>query len=90
MGGDDLIGVFVVVQEIQEIGARAGDRILLRPWAPRPVLLQRELGHSDAAWAFGSHAELLFTRPTLPVRLALRLLRDRLRPQPRRRHLRLM
>ena len=85
-----LTGVFVVEREIPEIGARPGDRIVLRPWAPRPALLQRALGVHETTWAFSDRSQLIFTRPHLPHPLALRYLQDHPPRPPRPRHLRVM
>lgn len=80
-------GVFQIVREIPEIGARVGDRLVLRPHAERPAIIQRTV---DPTWAFSCCAELAFTHPPLPTDVALRILRDRV-PCPRpHRHLRVL
>lgn len=79
-------GVFEVTAEIEEIGARVGDRIVVRPWAPRVALLQRTV---PPHFAFDGRARLIFTRPALDRGHGLRVLRDRLHPRQRPPHLRL-
>ena len=66
-------GVFEVIQEIEEIGARESDLIVLRPWADRPAVLQRTI---DPRWAFGARCSLFYTDPPMMDGLALRLLRE--------------
>ena len=64
---------FVVEREIPEIGARVGDRLVLRPWAPRACVLQHDV---VPTWAFAPGLRLIFTRPRLPHLLALRFLEE--------------
>ena len=72
---DDVVGVFEVIKEIEEIGARIGDRLGIGETQPWPVSLARHLSHADAQWAFLSeYAAFEFTRPPLPEALALQLL----------------
>jgi hypothetical protein len=62
-----LTAVFEVVADIEEIGAVAGDRIVVRPDAPwRPYALVRPLSHAGARWVFGERCRLLFTDPPSP------------------------
>lgn len=82
----DITGVFEVVAEIEEIGAKVGDRIVVRPWAPRVALLQRTI---PPHFAFDERSRLIFTRPALDHRQALQTLRGRL-PRPPRPPLRLL
>ena len=90
----ELTGVFEVVAEIEEIGARVGDKILVRPHhAQHPYILMRPLGHAQARWAFRTEfCRLVFTKPPLPPALALARRRGSGPPQPPRRprHLRLV
>lgn len=82
----DITGVFEVLEEIPEIGALPGDRLVVRPHALRPGLLQRIVAPH---WAFDRRCRLMFTRPHLPGD-ALRRLQDRLPRSPRPGHLRLL
>ena len=71
------VGVFEVTREIQEIGARPGDRIVVGRGENWPVALARTLSLTDARWALQSeHAKLEFTLPyDTPVQDAVRELR---------------
>ncbi len=85
---DPFTGVFEVVEAIDEIGARAGDELVVRPaegW--RPYALVRPLGPSAARWLFSDRARLVFTDPPMPHHLARRFLED---GSPPRRQLRLV
>lgn len=85
-----ITGVFEVTKEIEEIGARVGDRIVVRPGSKvRPFGMVRSLSRSEAWWAFSERCRLLATEPTLPPRLARRRLRAALTPRGPG-HLRLM
>lgn len=84
---DELTAVFHVTAPIEEIGAREGDRLVIRPRAIRPALLQRTV---EPRWAFDPRCEMAFTRPHLPREHALRRLRDHLPRQRRPGHLRLV
>lgn len=81
-----LTGVFEVLEEIEEIGAWVGDRIVLAQHRPWPVSLARRLGHADARWAFTDRCVLEFTRPPS----ARRDLHRRWRPLYLPGHLRLL
>ena len=72
-----LVGVFEVLAEIEEIGARVGDHLVIGEHQGWPVSLARELSHDDARWAFGPSCALEFTRySSLSRPDALRHLRD--------------
>ena len=72
-----ITGVFEVVQEIEEIGGRVGDRLVLASHEAWPISLVRKLGHDDAHWAFHrKYATLELTYPPMTNGLALRLLRE--------------
>lgn len=59
-----ITGVFEVVAEIEEIGARVGDMLVVGEDQPHPVCLVRNLGTHDARWAFRPEcARLVLTRP---------------------------
>ena len=58
-----LTGVFEVLEEIPEIGAMVGDRLVIGEREPWPVCLVRNLGTADARWAFTTRCALLFTDP---------------------------
>ena len=61
----DLTAVFHVTREIEEIGAREGDRLVIGEGGLWPVALARQLGHADARWAFrAEYTRLLFTLPS--------------------------
>lgn len=84
----EFTGVFHVVEPIEEIGGRPGDRLVIRPGAAwRPYSLVRPLTLADAHWAFSSRAVLDYTVPAMPHRLAYRRLREAVGPAP---HLRLL
>ena len=65
-----LTGVFVVEREIPEIGARPGDRLVIRPGrSAHPYCLIRPLSHAESRWAFRSdHCTFEFSKPPLPPR----------------------
>jgi hypothetical protein len=88
-----LTAVFEVLANIDEIGAVAGDRIVVRPWRrdDRCCVLVRPLGIAAVRWAFRPECALDFTRPAAPPHQALpRLRRDLSRWHPRWGHLRLI
>lgn len=68
--------VFVFVREVPELGARVGDRLLVRPDAPRPLLLQRELRADAAAWCRSQATAFLWSRPNMPEGLVQRITRE--------------
>ena len=74
----DIHGVFEVVREIPEIGARAGDRIVLRPSEEEYTCsLVRDLGPiASRCWAFTDSCVLEITDPPLPLSAALRALHE--------------
>ena len=84
---DRIVAVFEVTADMEEIGGRRGDRLVLRPDSLRPCLLQRSV---DPHWAFDRRAALTFTDPTLPAAYAHQCLVDRLPHWRRPRHLRLV
>lgn len=84
---DRLVAVFELVEDMTDIGGWPGDRLVVRPWAYRPCVLQRSVAPH---WAFDPRARLIFTDPDLPAAYALRSLRDHLPRWRRRRHLRLI
>jgi len=87
----DLTGVFEVIQEIEEIGARVGDRLVLASHEAWPISLVRRLGYDDARWAFSPEsASLEFTYPPLPSSDAHRCLLRSWQPSRPARHLRLL
>ena len=70
----NLTGVFEVIAEIEEVGARVGDMIVVRPWADRVAVLQRTI---DPQWDFGARCALFYCDPHVgPPSEAIRLLRD--------------
>lgn len=75
--------VFGFVRAVPEIGARVGDRIVLRPDAPRPVVLQRELGPQDVSWCFSDHTSLLWSDPAMMEGLVRRIIREAFLPGPK-------
>ena len=55
----ELTGVFDVLAEIEAIGARVGDSIVVKPWHTEfPCSLLRQLGHSGSQWAFTESCRL--------------------------------
>lgn len=61
-----ITGVFEVVEGIEEIGARPGDRLVVGEGEVWPVSLARKLGHADARFAFlPEYARPLFTLPSV-------------------------
>ena len=77
MSTPETTGVFIVQREIPEIGARAGDRIVIGEAEQWPVALARKLSREDARWAFDSSACVLeFSVPPMMPGLALRLLKE--------------
>lgn len=82
-----ITGVFEVLAEIEEIGAWVGDRIVVRPWAFRPGLLQRTIAPH---WAFDERCGFVCTEPVLPTAIALRHLITNLPRLPRRCHLEIL
>lgn len=59
----DITGVFEVVAEIEEIGARQSDHLVVGEAEEWPVSLVRRLGHADARWAFSDRCTLALTHP---------------------------
>ena len=83
-----ITGVFEVLAEIEEIGARVGDLIVVRPWAERVAVLQHTI---HPRWAFDVRCSLFYSDPHLsPPSRAVRHLRRSLRGQLHPPHLRLV
>ena len=62
--GVGTVGVFEVIEEIEEVDARVGDHFVVGREEVWPVSLARELSYVDARWALHSeHARLEFTLP---------------------------
>ena len=73
----EITGVFEVIREIEEIGARVGDRLVLASHEAWPVALVRRLDDNGASWAFRrEYATLKLTYPPMMNGLALRLLQE--------------
>ena len=78
VGLGELSAVFEVMREIEEIGGRPGDRIVLRPSEEEYTYsLVRDLGPiASDCWAFTDSCVLEVTDPPMMDGLALRLLKE--------------
>ena len=75
-----MTGIFEVTDQIEEIGAGPGDRVIVRPWDPARCSLVRRLSPADVRHVFTGRARLLSTDPaTSDHGAALRCLRRGMR-----------